>query len=283
VLLRTAREMTTSGLNERNGHGSIPDASRTPRFSVIIPTFNSGSTLGRALDSISFQSFRNFEVVIVDGASSDKTLDIIENFRQRELDIGIKIVSEKDNGIYDAMNKGIKISSGKYVYFLGSDDRLFGAGTLEQVSGFLSGNPGTDIVYGDIVFAGKDTGISNSEKNRIKYRLIYLKILDKIGVFLRLSVNHQAIFARREIMADGFSLRYRLASDYDWYLRQRETGRKFRHLRENVACFNVSGASSDLKPLISEITVIALRHFAALFARRRLSRKRLPDGFSAAV
>lgn len=275
--------MISHGVMEKNDQVSVPVASRHPYFSVIIPTFNSGNTLGRALDSLSSQSFRNFEVVIVDGLSSDKTMDIVERFRKREQDIFIKVISEKDNGIYDAMNKGIRNSSGIYIYFLGSDDRLYGAGTLERVSWFLDKNPGADIVYGDIIFTGEGDGISNSERNRIRYRRVYLKILDKIGVFLRLSVNHQSMFARREILADGFLLRYRLASDYDWYLRQRESGKKFRHIRENIACYNVSGASSDLKPLILEITVIVLRHLAGLFVSRKSSKYRFPDRFPAAV
>jgi len=265
--------------NYRNIHVSSP----CPLFSFIIPTFNSGGTLQNTLGSLSLQRCRNFEVIIVDGASTDNTLNLVERFSQSEKDIGIIVISEIDNGIYDAMNKGIKLSSGKYIYFLGSDDRLYDETTLEKVSLFIDEHPGADIVYGDIVFTGDKTGNASKREGAIRNRIAYLKILDKIGVFLRLNISHQAMFARREILTDGFSLRYRLAADYDWYLKQKEEGRRFKHTGENIACFNVSGASSDLKPLVSEISVISARHFGKLFYRRKPPGKRMHDHSPAVV
>src|SRR5687767_5868627 len=103
----------------------------TPLISIIIPTYNSGQVIDSALASVASQSLSNYEVIVVDGLSTDETLQIAQKY----LDQGLKIivVSEKDSGIYDAMNKGLKIATGRWIYFLGSDDTLFSQQTLERV------------------------------------------------------------------------------------------------------------------------------------------------------
>ena len=88
------------------------------KLSIIIPTFNSANTLRRALDSIIGQTLNDLEVLIMDGVSTDQTLDIAKTYNDNR----IRIFSEPDNGVYDAMNKGIDKASGEWLYFLGSDD-----------------------------------------------------------------------------------------------------------------------------------------------------------------
>ena len=92
-----------------------------PFISIIIPTFNAESTILKALESILQQTFKDFEILIIDGLSKDKTIEIVENLK----DSRIKIHSDKDIGIYDAMNKGIHYAQGKWLYFIGSDDYLY--------------------------------------------------------------------------------------------------------------------------------------------------------------
>src|ERR1700722_16529958 len=99
-------------------------------LSIIIPTYNSQNTILTALQSIVKQSFDDFEIIIVDGLSNDDTVTIVKNFQ----DDRIKIISELDNGIYDAMNKGIDRAKGDWLYFLGSDDRLYNDTVLEDVN-----------------------------------------------------------------------------------------------------------------------------------------------------
>ncbi|MDX6745248.1 glycosyltransferase family 2 protein [Polaribacter sp. PL03] len=93
-------------------------------FSIVTVTFNSGETLKRTINSLLSQTISNFEFIIVDGKSSDNTVDIIKSFEQgfAEKDIRFTWISEKDTGIYDAFNKGVKLAKGNWISFLGSDD-----------------------------------------------------------------------------------------------------------------------------------------------------------------
>src|SRR5688572_23331397 len=101
----------------------------SPMFSIIIPTLNSEAHIRRSLESVLHQSFPNFEILIVDGLSVDQTLSIV----QQENDARITTYSEKDHGIYDAMNKGITLAKGKWLYFLGSDDVLYDNNVFQDV------------------------------------------------------------------------------------------------------------------------------------------------------
>lgn len=113
------------------------------KLSIIIPTFNSGTVLGSALDSIVNQTFADCEVLIMDGASTDNTIEIAKSYN----DSRIRIYSEPDKGIYDAMNKGIKKANGEWIYFLGSDDYLLKSDVLERM---IEGTDNLDMVYGDV-------------------------------------------------------------------------------------------------------------------------------------
>jgi glycosyltransferase involved in cell wall biosynthesis len=243
-----------------------------PFFSIIIPTFNSERTLESTLSSLSVQHYTNFEIIIIDGASEDDTLRIIKEFSCKKNDISVKVISERDNGIYDAMNKGISISSGRYIYFLGSDDQLDNEKTLANISGFLTENPSVDILYGKVTFFDSSHSRGGTQKRKINYRLTFLKILNRIGRFLRFCIFHQAIFTKREHLSEGFSLKYRLASDFDWVLKQREKKRKFKYINEYIARYNVSGASSDPGLVFSEIVTIIKNHFCNIIFRNKNKR-----------
>src|SRR5688572_7883253 len=100
-------------------------------FSIIIPTFNSSLTLRACLDSIAGQTFKNYEVIIMDGLSEDNTIQLANNYRSSLPNL--RVISEKDYGIYDAMNKSIKIAKGSWLYFMGSDDFFYDRGVLENI------------------------------------------------------------------------------------------------------------------------------------------------------
>src|SRR5262245_18365078 len=94
-----------------------------PLISVIMPSYNSAETIRATLGSLDKQQFRDFELVVMDGGSFDSTIRIVELLAS--VDERVRLFSEKDKGIYDAMNKGIQAASGTWLYFLGSDDRLY--------------------------------------------------------------------------------------------------------------------------------------------------------------
>lgn len=177
-----------------------------PFFSIIIPTYNSGKVLASCLDSVLSQKCQDYEVVVVDGVSQDATLAIVESYKEQFS--SLVFIREHDQGIYDAMNKGIKQSKGKWLYFLGSDDQLYDVDVLKTVSNFIDKSE-YDVVYGDVYSAlhqGRYAGVFNYED------------------LTRQNICHQAIFFKRNVfeITGLFELKYKSASDWDhnikWFL-----------------------------------------------------------------
>jgi glycosyltransferase involved in cell wall biosynthesis len=149
------------------------------------------------------QTFSNFEILLIDGASTDKTVEIARNYGDER----IKIFVDKDSGIFDAMNKGIRFARGKWIYFLGSDDQLYSMNTLDSVANELE--DGIDVLYGN-VYSTRFKGLHDGK-------------FDQMKIF-RKNICHQAIFFRRDVFdkIGNFDLRYRAHADWDhnmrWFL-----------------------------------------------------------------
>ena len=169
------------------------------RLSIIIPTYNSASLLKDALSSVLSQTFKDFEVLVMDGGSKDDTVKVARSFD----DSRIKVFSEPDRGVYDAMNKGIAKASGEWLYFLGSDDRLYDDMVLEKV--FSAEEKGIDILYG---YAEAES-IENEQQGKWS--------VDK----MEKNICHQAIFYSKRFFAKfgGYNLKYRIYADWDVNLR----------------------------------------------------------------
>ena len=116
-----------------------------PTASIVIATYNSAKTLRMSLESVLNQSFQDWECVIVDGASKDGTVEIIKEYSNK--DARFRYISEPDNGIYDAFNKGWKMAKGEWVYYLGSDDLLM----QDDLSNLLQNTGHADVLYGDVI------------------------------------------------------------------------------------------------------------------------------------
>lgn len=172
----------------------------TPFFSIVIPTFNSSSTLSFALESIVDQVYKNFEVLVMDGNSEDNTVQIAKDFN----DARIKIISEPDNGIYDAMNKGVALAKGEWLYFLGSDDKFYSNDVLGKV--VSSFRPELEVVYGNVC--------------RIKYMSFYDGLFDENKILKR-NICHQAIFIKKTlfIRIGNFNVHYKATADWDHNMR----------------------------------------------------------------
>lgn len=167
-------------------------------FSIIIPTYNSEVTISRALDSVLKQSYKDYEILIMDGISTDNTKSIVETY-QRTHDT-IKMFSEKDTGIYDAMNKGIERSKGDWLYFLGSDDYFFNHQVLMSVANALN-DTSYDVIYGNVFFTAKNT-LYDGEFN-------YVKLMQR-------NICHQAIFLKKTVFdkIGNFELTYTSVADW---------------------------------------------------------------------
>ena len=136
---------------------------KKPYFSVITVTYNSESTISQTIQSILMQSFQNFELIIIDGKSNDKTLEIINSFKDDFISkkITLRLFSEADDGIYDAMNKGINLSKGKIISILNSDDLYFDRNILKIVYEGFDNNKLVSILYGNLVYFSKSPEVFN--------------------------------------------------------------------------------------------------------------------------
>lgn len=170
-------------------------------FSIIIPTYNAAESLERALDSLSIQNFKNFEVLIIDSLSTDNTIEIAKKYTEN---LFLNIQSEADQGIYDAMNKSIKIARGEWLYFLGSDDRLSSPDVLSTI--VMNIKEDSNIIYGNSVWW--------PENVREEGEWDYYQLMKR-------SINHQRIFYQRCLFKNlgNFNTHYIIAADYEMNIR----------------------------------------------------------------
>lgn len=221
------------------------------KLSIIIPTFNSEAVLGRALDSIVCQTFADWEVLIMDGVSTDDTLKIAQSYN----DSRIRIYSGPDKGIYDAMNKGIKKAQGEWLYFLGSDDWLINPETLGSV--FSMDIDSYDVVYGDVESVqlvpehGGEWSLSTIEYNRC----------------------HQGIFYKRKVFKElGFyNLDYPVLADFDlnlkWFFSKKLINK---YIPITVAHYSEGGFSYDQSDIAFNKNLSCLK---LIRGRHRFSRR----------
>lgn len=177
-------------------------------FSIITITFNAERELPATLESVRRQTFTDFEQLIVDGASRDSTVEIA---RKSGIE-GLSVVSEPDRGLYDAMNKGIRRATGKYLIFLNAGDAFHAPGTLATIADTIrrAGNP--DIVYGQTQLVDADRKFVGMRHLSAPEHLTFESF--RHGML----VCHQAFIVRRDI-AEPYDLQYRFSADYEWCLR----------------------------------------------------------------
>ena len=123
-----------------------------PKFSIITVTYNAGAVLEDTIQSVITQTYKNVEYIIVDGGSKDRTLQIIEQYKEHIH----TVISEPDKGLYDAMNKGIALASGDYLCFLNAGDCFHEDDTLQQMVHSIHGSVLPDVIYGETAIVDKD-------------------------------------------------------------------------------------------------------------------------------
>lgn len=182
---------------------------KKPYFSIIIPSYNSAKTISACLESIINQSYQNFEIIIVDGLSSDDTVNIVNRFKK--INRNMRSVSEKDTGIYDAMNKGIKLATGEWIYFLGSDDLLHNNAVLQEV--YSLDKSEYQVVYGNAKIIGTTPWAEEGHLYDGEFNLHKL---------LKKNICQQAIFYHKSCFTDTtsfFNIDYEICADWDFNLR----------------------------------------------------------------
>lgn len=179
-----------------------------PKFSIITVTYNAGAVLEDTIQSVITQTYRNVEYIIVDGGSKDHTLDIINRYREHIH----TLVSEPDKGLYDAMNKGIRLATGDYLCFLNAGDELLEDDTLQLMVHSITGTELPDVLYGETAIVDEEGHFLRMRRLSAPEDLNWKSFKD--GML----VCHQAFFPRREL-AEPYDLRYRFSADFDWCIR----------------------------------------------------------------
>lgn len=185
------------------------------RISVITVCWNAGATIGEALESFFRQSHPDKQLLVVDGASTDDTLDVVRAFARDGLARdSLKLISEPDRGLYDAMNKGLAAFGGEAAGFLNADDRFHDDGALAAVAGALES---ADVCYGDLDF------VAGERRDQVVRQ--WRATPWRKGAFRRgWMPAHPTFYCRRRVIdaVGRFDLRYRVAADYDFMLRTLE-------------------------------------------------------------
>ncbi|HEY4322430.1 MAG TPA: glycosyltransferase family 2 protein [Mucilaginibacter sp.] len=200
-----------------------------PKLTVITVVYNNAKDIERTMLSVLNQSYPNIEYIIVDGLSNDGTLEIIKRYKSRIA----KLISEKDKGIYDAMNKGLAIATGDYVLFMNSADEFYEPETVAKV--FAAGDD-ADIYYGETEMID-DKGQSHGQRRHKAPENFNWRSF-KYGM----NVSHQAIYIRRSLV-EPYNSRYKLSADIDWIIRAAKKSRKIINVNQYVAKYQVGGMS----------------------------------------
>lgn len=204
---------------------------KTVFISCIVVTYQAADVLEQALLSLIGQTYKP-EIIVVDGGSEDGTKELLERYK-KDIDT---IISEPDNGIYDAMNKGVKYANGEYVYFLGADDCLLRPDTIERVIKSLNSTR-PDVLYGPVMIVKEDTHLE---------KISFTEAGD--AAFQKNNhLAHQGMFCRRMLLLEHpFELKYRICADHEfvlWLFYKYHA--KFVEFNEPVAYYSDGGTSSQ--------------------------------------
>lgn len=207
----------------------------SPVLSIITVCFNAEKFIESTIQSVLAQTYPHIEYIIIDGASRDNTMKVVEQYRSRIA----TVVSEKDKGLYDAMNKGMRLATGDYLLFLNADDML---ADDQVISNMLATCIDADVYYGEAMFMdenGADIGLRSTQTPHKVPELLTWKSL-KHGMV----VSHQAFIIRRSL-SPQYDLQYRVCADIDWMIRSLKAAGKICNTRQVVTRFRVGGTSKQ--------------------------------------
>lgn len=190
-----------------------------PIVTVITVVYNGEASISDTITSVTNQDYKNLEYIIIDGGSTDKTLAVIKSFGDK-IDLW---VSERDRGIYDAMNKGIELATGNWINFMNSGDRLAKTDTLSQI---FNQKPEADLVYGDALI--EHDGFS------VPFLVNPINTIWKNSPFC-----HQACFVKSAVMKNyKFDLQYKIGADHDLFYRAYKNNLTFKYIPVLVCLFD---------------------------------------------
>lgn len=201
------------------------------KFSIIIPTYNSDKSLSKSLDSVLIQKFSDYEVLVIDGDSDDDTLSIIKSYDNKFYN-RLRWIGREDSGIYDAMNNGIDLARGEWLYFLGSDDFLFNENVLGEVAREMDDD--VDVIYGNTAIEN-DGRIYDGE-------FTPEKLIGK-------NISHQAIFYKKRVfdLLGKYNMKYKTLADWEFNMRwMNARDIKNKYVNMIIARLSKGGASKKI-------------------------------------
>jgi len=236
------------------------------KISIVTVCRNAEKSIEQTIKSVVSQTYQDIEYIIVDGDSTDRTKGIISSYGDRIT----KLISEPDNGVYEAMNKGIMLASGQFIYFLNSDDYFADENLIQDVVDFLLAHPDCDFLYGDLLFQVE-------RPNGCFTQLITFPNPEGIPEYLICDcLLHQASFANTNLFKKlgKFNESYRIGSDYEWFLKLiGDDTVKLYYYPRTIAAYNAGGMSSDMEKTLPEM--FEIQNNAPVYQTEAWVKKRL--------
>jgi putative colanic acid biosynthesis glycosyltransferase len=201
------------------------------KFTIITVVYNGQDCISETIESVINQTYKNFEYIIIDGGSKDNTINICNKYKNYLI-----FISEPDNGLYDAMNKGIKFATGDYILFLNCGDTFYNKNTLERVVKEIKNLENLpDLIYGD--------SVEINPNNIFLYKKARKHDLISLGLF----THHQAIFYKLKCIKDldlNYNLNYKIGADYDFTIKFLLNCKKVLYINFPVCKFKQGGLST---------------------------------------
>lgn len=207
------------------------------KISIITVVYNNDKTIRDAMQSVLGQTYKNIEYVIIDGGSKDNTVNLINEYKEK---LGY-FVSEKDSGLYDAMNKGILACTGDVIGILNSDDLYQDSHVIKDVMDQFDNDPELDILYGNLVYVKSDD--TNKVVRNWKSKSYYKNFFENANV-----PPHPSLFLKSEVYKSAglFDLQYKLAADYELMLRIfKKHNFKSKHINKLIIKMRLGGATNQ--------------------------------------
>ena len=223
----------------------------TPKLTVITVVYNNVNDIERTLLSVINQTYKQIEYVVIDGKSTDGTLEVLKRYEARIA----KLVSEPDKGIYDAMNKALKLATGDYVLFMNSGDEIYAEDTVASV---FHSAPDADIYYGETEMVNSQRQSLGKRRHKAPQQFTWQ------GFKFGMSISHQAIYVRRTL-TDLYDPQYQLSADIDWIIKAAKKAKTIVNTQQYVAKYLVGGMSKKKhRQSLLERFNIMKRHYGLL-------------------
>lgn len=225
-----------------------PDTSLMPKFSIITVVYNGIDTLERTILSVQNQTYRNVEHIIIDGGSKDGTIDLI-----RKYELGQVIwISEPDNGLYDAMNKGIKMATGQYLWFVNSGDEINGPNVINNV---YKTDYQADLYYGETIVVDSAGNTLGERRLNPPTKLTWHDF--RKGML----VSHQSVIVKKDVCG-FYDTTYKFSADYEWVLSALKKSERIQNTQMVMSRFLEGGLTKqNIIPGLKERFQIMTKHY----------------------